>query len=112
MAIYESFLQFYIYLKTENRECIRPNIHKTRVLHKVGNMTLLPNLGKPGFYGVGLPERVIWCQPRCILIRVDDSEYMCPGQMLHQMTAYFDLHCILFPKRDTIWFSKTRVNKE
>ena len=59
----ESFLHFYIYLKTENRECIRPNIHKTRILPKVGNMTLLPNPGKPGFYGVGLPGRVIWCQP-------------------------------------------------
>ena len=56
MATYESFLHFYIYLilKTENRECIRPNIHKTRILPKVGNMTLLPNPGKPGFYGVGL----------------------------------------------------------
>ena len=63
MAIYESFLHFYIYLKTENRECIRPNIHKTCILPKVGNMTLLPNPGKPGFYGVGLPGRVIWCQP-------------------------------------------------
>ena len=63
MAIYESFLHFYIYLKTENRECIRPNIHKTRILPKVGNMTLLPNPGKPAFHGAGLPGQVIWCQP-------------------------------------------------
>ena len=42
---------------------IRPKIHKTRILPKVGNMTLLPNPGKPGFYGVGLPGRVISCQP-------------------------------------------------
>ena len=63
MAIYESFLHFYIYLKTENGECIQPNIHKIRILLTVGNMTLLPNPGKPGFYGVGLPGRVIWCQP-------------------------------------------------
>ena len=26
-------------------------------------MTLLPSPGKPGFYGVGLPGRVILCQP-------------------------------------------------
>ena len=50
MAIYESFLHFYIYLKTENGECIIPNIHKTRISPKVGNMTLLPNRGKPGLF--------------------------------------------------------------
>ena len=38
-----------IRLKTEN--FLRPKIHKTRILPKVGNMTLLPNPGKPGFYG-------------------------------------------------------------
>ena len=59
----ESFLHFYIYHQTENQEFIRPKIHKTRILPKVGNMTLLPNLGKPGFYGVGLPGQVISCQP-------------------------------------------------
>ena len=62
MALY-SFLHFYIYHETENLELIRPKIHKTRILLKVGNMTLLPNPGKPGFYGVGLPGRVISCQP-------------------------------------------------
>ena len=61
----ESFLHFYIYYQTENREFIRSKIHKTRILPKVGNMTLLPSPGKPGFYGVGLPRRVILCQP-CI----------------------------------------------
>ena len=79
MAIYEIFLHFYIYLKTENRECIRPNIHKTLILPKVGNMTVLPNAGKPGFYGVGLPGRVIWCQPWCLylkaMIRVHDKYF-------------------------------------
>ena len=59
----ESFLHFYIYHQTENREFIGPKIHKTHILPKVGNMTLLLNLGKPGFYGVGLPGRVISCQP-------------------------------------------------
>ena len=49
--------------QTENREFLRPKIHKTRILPKVGNMTLLPNPGKPGFYEVGLPGRVISCQP-------------------------------------------------
>ena len=38
-------------------------MHKTRILPRVGNMILLPNPGKPGFYGVGLPGRVILCQP-------------------------------------------------
>ena len=49
----------------ENQEfiIIRPKIPKTHLLPKVGNMTLLPNPGKPGFYGVGLPGRVISCQP-------------------------------------------------
>ena len=42
---------------------LRPKIHNTRILPKVGNMTLLPSPGKPGFYGVGLPGRVILCQP-------------------------------------------------
>ena len=37
-------------------------MHKSRILPKVGNMTLLANQGKSGFYGVGLPERVIWCK--------------------------------------------------
>ena len=37
--------------------------HKTRILPKMGNMTLLPSLGKPVFYGMGLPTRVILCQP-------------------------------------------------
>ena len=59
----ESFLHFYIYHQTENRDFIRPKIHKTRILPKVGNMTLLPSPGLPGFYGVGLPEWVISCQP-------------------------------------------------
>ena len=55
----DSFLHFYIYHETENQEFIRPNIHKTpkihktRILPKVGNMTLLLNPGKPGFNGVG-----------------------------------------------------------
>ena len=62
----ESFLHFYIYYQTENREFIRTKIHKTRILTKVGNMTLLPSPGKPGFYGEGLPRRVISCQ-LCIL---------------------------------------------
>ena len=30
---------------------------------QVGNMTLLANPGKPGFYVVGLSGRVILCQP-------------------------------------------------
>ena len=30
-------------------------------------MTLLPNPGKPGFYGVGLPGRVISCPPCLVL---------------------------------------------
>ena len=47
-------------LKTEN---LKAQIHKTHILPKVGNMTLLPNPGKPGFYGVGLPGLVISCQP-------------------------------------------------
>ena len=54
----ESFLHFYIYYQTdqtENQEFIPPKIHKTRILPKVGDMTLFPNPGKPGFYGVGLP---------------------------------------------------------
>ena len=42
---------------------LRPKIHITRILPKVGNMTLLPSPGKPGFYGVRLPGRVILCQP-------------------------------------------------
>ena len=42
---------------------LRPKIHNTRILPKVGNMTLLPSPSKPGFYGVGLPGRVILCQP-------------------------------------------------
>ena len=58
-----SFLHVYIYHQIENRFFLRQNIHKTRILPKVGNMTLLPNPGKPGFYGVGLPGRVILCQP-------------------------------------------------
>ena len=57
MAIYESLLHFYIYLKTETGECIRPNIHKTHILPKVGDMTLLPNPGKPGFIGWVYPGR-------------------------------------------------------
>ena len=61
----KSFLHFYIYHQTENPEFIRPKIHKTRILPKVGNMTLLPSPGKPGVYGLGLPSRVISCQP-CI----------------------------------------------
>ena len=64
----ESFLHFLIYHQTENREFIKNKIHKTRILPRVGNMTLLPNPGKPGFYGVGLPGRVISCQP-CLLLR-------------------------------------------
>ena len=51
MATYQSFLHFYIYLKTENRECIRPNIHKTRILPKVGKYDLI---AQPGF------TRVLW----------------------------------------------------
>ena len=31
--------------QTENQEFIRPKIHKTHILPKVGNMTLLPNPG-------------------------------------------------------------------
>ena len=56
-----------MYHETENGEFIRPRIHKTCILPKVGNMTLLPNPGKPGFYGVGLRGRVISCQP-CVIL--------------------------------------------
>ena len=38
-------------------------------------MTLLPNPGKPGFYGVGLPGRVIWCQSCPSISRVNAAIY-------------------------------------
>ena len=49
---YRIILHFYIHHQTENREFIRPKIHKTRILPEVGNMTLLPNPGEPVFLGV------------------------------------------------------------
>ena len=61
--LYRFISTLLFYDETENREFIKPKIHKTRILPKVGNMALLPNPGKPGFYGVGLPGRVISCQP-------------------------------------------------
>ena len=71
----ESFLHFYIYHQTENRDILRPKIHKTRILPKVGNMTLLPNPGKPGFYGLGLPGRVISCQPCWKMEKVSEFHF-------------------------------------
>ena len=54
---------FYTFISIVRLKTMTPKIYKTRILPKVGNMTLLPNPGKPGFYGVGLPGRVISCQP-------------------------------------------------
>ena len=48
-------------------------------------MTLLPNPGKLGFYGVGLPGRVISCQPwRRMIVEIifhdQSQESMGPGR--------------------------------
>ena len=94
MAIKNHFYNFFIYHKTVKREFIRPKIHKTRIFPKVGNMTLLTSPCKPGFYGVGLPGRVISCQlsqPQNTEFRNNPENFDPWVQMLFKYNSYLEL---------------------
>ena len=78
---------FYTFISIVRLKTMTPKIYKTRILPKVGNMTLLPNPGKPGFYGVGLHGRVISCQP----CSSEPSLHACAiGTKISQTSSFHD----------------------
>ena len=92
------FYSFISIIRLKTKKFLRPKIHKTRILPKVGNMTLLPNPGKPGFYGVGLPGRVISGQPwlyrvtlTTAVMHVDDLHQACCNRSTAYVLQYYVL---------------------